>query len=144
MLNLFFGFQGRINRAKWWLAILIYVVAASLIIGLVLGVEEAVATPTLSANWIIAVLLYIPILISAIALGIKRLHDRNKSGWWLVLFYVVPYALQGIGTLMGEGIGMVLSLIGGAISIWALVELGILRGTIGANQYGPDPVPAAK
>ena len=37
---------------------------------------------------------------------------------------------------------MVLSLASLAISIWAIVELGCLKGTTGPNMYGPDPLPA--
>ena len=40
-------------------------------------------------------------LISGIAVGIKRLHDRDKGGWWLLLFYVVPGLLGGIGMATG-------------------------------------------
>jgi uncharacterized membrane protein YhaH (DUF805 family) len=35
---------------------------------------------------------------------------------------------------------MLLSLVSLAISLWGFVELGCLRGTIGPNQYGPDPI----
>jgi uncharacterized membrane protein YhaH (DUF805 family) len=53
-----------------------------------------------------------------IFVSVKRLHDLNKTGWWY-LFYVIP----------------------GAGWIWSFVELGCLRGTVGANRYGPDPSP---
>jgi uncharacterized membrane protein YhaH (DUF805 family) len=39
-----------------------------------------------------------------------------------------------------DGAGIILNLISFAISIWALVELGFLRGTVGPNRYGPDPL----
>src|SRR5262249_40775893 len=94
----------------------------------------------------------IAILISSIAVGIKRLHDRNKSGWFLLIFYLVPGILAAIGVgmaLVGLGsdstgaslVGMILNLAAAAVGIWAFVELGCLRGTVGPNQYGPDPVP---
>ena len=60
-------------------------------------------------------------------------------------FISSPTSCRRIGYGMGnEGLGAVVALIGFAVSIWAIVELGILRGTIGANQYGPDPLPAGK
>jgi uncharacterized membrane protein YhaH (DUF805 family) len=40
-----------------------------------------------------------------------------------------------------EGGGIILHLVSFAITIWAIVELGFLRGTIGPNRYGPDPLP---
>lgn len=146
LATLLFSFQGRINRAKFWLAILIYFIAF-LVIFLLFGAVAAAVNYELSMTTlvILAAIVYIPILISGIAVGIKRLHDRNKSGWWLLLFYLVPNVLQGIGGASGgQGIGMIFALIGFAISIWALVELGILRGASGPNQYGPDPLPASK
>ena len=49
-----------------------------------------------------------------------------------------------IGTIMEDSIviASVLGLAAFAIGVWAFVELGCLRGTIGANQYGPDPLAA--
>ena len=91
----------------------------------------------------ILIILYIPLFWVSLALGAKRLHDRNKSAWWLVLFYVAPGVASGIGDQM-EYLGFVLHLVAFAITVWAFVELGCLRGTVGPNQYGPDPLePAA-
>ena len=70
---------------------------------------------------------------SGVAVGLKRLHDRDMSGWWLLVFYLLPPALDGLGRALG--IPIIFSLAGSAISIWALVVLGVLRGTPGANQY---------
>ena len=96
----------------------------------------------LGAAIIVLVLAYIPLLWIGLALGAKRLHDRNKSGWWLVLiFWVVPAILQGSRRADRTSIGIILDP-GRAlrISIWGLVEFGFLRGTVGPNQYGPDPL----
>ncbi len=60
------------------------------------------------------------IWLGGIMLHLKRCHDRGKSGWWCLLL-IIP--------LVGF--------------IWALVDLGILPGTIGANEYGADPLEAA-
>jgi uncharacterized membrane protein YhaH (DUF805 family) len=143
--KLLFSFQGRINRAKYWLAILLYVLVSILagIIGYASD-SEGLATTLSSAVSLVT-------FISGILVGIKRLHDRDKSGWWLMLFYIAPGVLLGIGavtTLLGfadesAGAGMtglVFSLAGLAIVIWAFVELGCLRGTVGSNKYGPDPL----
>ena len=121
--HLFFNFSGRINRAKYWIAILIYSAIYQAINGM----------------------LNIVIFISSLAVGVKRLHDRNKSGWYLVLFYIVPGILitAGIvvGTFMDDSIllASILGLAAFAIGVWAFVELGCLRGDIGPNRYGPDP-----
>ena len=76
--------------------------------------------------------------VSGVAVGLKRLHDRGMSGWWLLVFYLLPAVLDGIGRAVD--VPIVFSLAGSVISIWALVVLGFLRGTAGVNQYGPDPL----
>ncbi len=143
--SLLVSFSGRINRAKFWAAILIYIVIYIVLFVLALALGQGMIMQLLGV--VIGILLFI----SGIAVGIKRLHDRNKSGWWLLLFYVVPGILSGIGMFMaiygavgGSGstgmLGLVLNIVALAICIWAFVELGCLRGTVGANQYGPDPL----
>jgi uncharacterized membrane protein YhaH (DUF805 family) len=132
--SLLFTFQGRINRAKYWLAVVVYI---SLMI-------VVTATAFLLGFgmlfFVILGIIYLVMLISSIAVGIKRLHDRDKSGWWLLLFYLLPAVLNGIGATLD--MQTIFSLAGAAISIWMIVELGFLRGTSGSNQYGPDPLAA--
>lgn len=55
------------------------------------------------------------VLWPAIATSVKCWHDRDKSGWW-VLINLIPV----LGTL------------------WVLVENGFLRGTPGPNRFGED------
>jgi uncharacterized membrane protein YhaH (DUF805 family) len=135
LIDLLFSFRGRINRGKYWLAFLIYVIFW-IVVGIV-GWGLLFVAYTLGA--IVFTLAFLVSLYSGIAVGIKRLHDRDKTGWYLLLFYLVPALLDGIGNSVG-GIGFIFSLAGLAISIWAFIELGCLRGTIGPNQYGPDPL----
>jgi uncharacterized membrane protein YhaH (DUF805 family) len=137
--NLFFKFGGRVNRAKYWLAWLVFIaIYAVLAVGGYLTDSMAFA----AVNAMITIVIFI----CSIAVGIKRLHDRNKTGWYMVLFYVLPGVLFIAGVMIGmtqDGSTMVataLWLIAFAISIWAFVELGCLRGTIGINPYGPDPL----
>lgn len=68
---------------------------------------------------IIASLYSLAVLIPSLAVGVRRLHDIGKSGWWL-LISLIP-------------------LVGG---IWLLVLLAT-NGVVGENQYGPDPKAAA-
>jgi uncharacterized membrane protein YhaH (DUF805 family) len=132
--QLLFGFQGRVNRANFWLAVGIWL-AAEIVISLVVGM----AVWIVGLVGLILLVIVIPMIVSSIAVGIKRLHDRDKSGWWLLLFYVLPGLMQGAGGMMGS-VGIALSLAALAIYVWAFVELGCLRGTVGPNQYGPDPL----
>ncbi len=141
--HLFFKFDGRVNRAKFWIAVLIF--AAINVVLAIVGyvMDQSVVFQALNS------MLGIVILISSIAVGVKRLHDRNKSGWYLLLFYLVPSVLVVIGVLIGAFVedstimATVLGLLAFAIAVWAFIEMGCLRGTIGINQYGPDPVAPA-
>ncbi len=73
---------------------------------------------TFSVIWLIVALLAgWPLL----AIQVKRWHDRSKSGFW-VFINMVPI----IGT------------------IWPLIELGYLQGSIGPNKYGNDPLSACQ
>jgi uncharacterized membrane protein YhaH (DUF805 family) len=141
MSQLLFSFQGRLNRQPYWLTSIAIVVLIIVLIAFALtmfGVHDFWAAGTTLA---LLVILYIPLLWVGLALGAKRLHDRDKSAWWLILFYLVPSLLSGAPNRIDGG-GFILHLAGFAITVWAFVELGCLRGTVGPNRYGPDPLAA--
>jgi uncharacterized membrane protein YhaH (DUF805 family) len=140
--NLLFSYEGRINRAKFWLAVLVYFVASIVAAIVGLGISDAVGQLLINGVSLVA-------FVSGIFVAIKRLHDRDRSGWWLLLFYIAPSVLLAIGIIWAVaaivagssgGIGWLIILAGFAVGIWGFVELGCLRGTIGPNQYGPDPL----
>ncbi len=144
----YFKFSGRLNRKPYWLrtlAIYAVILVVFLIAGLLAGGAGPVAGGGMSAVqmvvFAIAGIVALVAIIASIALQVRRLHDRNKSGWWLVFFAIVPtliqlgFAIPGDPTLALVGIGI--SLI---ISIWYLVEIGFLRGTDGPNRFGHDPL----
>jgi len=135
---LLFGFSGRINRAKFWLAALIYIVFFFGVVGITMAVSSS-----MDSVFVAALIAYVPLVISGLAVGIKRLHDRDKSAWWLAVFYLVPLAINLIAIyVLGDNgtLNLILMVVSFAINIWAIVELGLLRGTIGGNQYGGDPL----
>ena len=84
--SLLFSFRGRINRAKYWLAVLVFVVADA-----ALGLLGWVLDNGLAFQ-ILSFVVNLAVLIASIAVCIKRLHDRDRSGWWLLLFYAGPVA----------------------------------------------------
>ncbi|MEX2036250.1 MAG: DUF805 domain-containing protein [Xanthobacteraceae bacterium] len=134
-IDLLFGFKGRINRAKYWLVVLIWCIvwAAVAVTMIMSGASTAAAA--------VALIVLISTVVSGLAIGLKRLHDRNKSGWSLLLFYLVPLVVVTWANLIDAGMFQsVLSLLGFLFLIWAFVELGCRRGSIGGNPYGPDPV----
>lgn len=121
MLNLLFGWRGRIGRGSWWLAEFIAVPIVYLV-GFAALAGTASVDGGASSAWaggagflVIAAALVIGIWINVVA-TIKRFHDRGKSGAWFLIVFV-PF-------------------IGG---IWQLVECGFCSGDDGENQYGPPP-----
>lgn len=136
---LFFDFNGRISRKPWWICGLI-LVGIALAFGAAAG-ATAVLTGAEALVGIAAIIFVLAIMYPSMALGAKRLHDRGKSAWWLILFYVLPNVLEGIGGYIGGEEGVLpLSVAAGALGIWGLVELGFLKGEQGPNAYGPDPL----
>ena len=122
MQSLLFSFQGRVNRAKWWLV----GIASSVVFGVVFaivmalfggGTDPTTGMPSFSAiGGILMAIAYIVLLWIGLAISVKRCHDRNRSGWFVLLGFV-PIA-----------------------NIWYLIEVAFLKGTTGANQYGADPL----
>ena len=120
--QILFSFEGRIPRRQYWGAMGIQIV-----VGMLIGLLAAFVIPSFGGNRdaasgvvIVLIVLMIPVGIffmwAGLAIGIKRWHDRDKSGWWM-LISIIPY-------------------IGG---IWQLIECGCLRGTEGPNRFGGDP-----
>jgi uncharacterized membrane protein YhaH (DUF805 family) len=134
-IDLLFGFKGRINRAKYWLVVLIWsAVWAAIAVIIIMSGAAMIAA-------IVAAIILVPTVVSGLAIGFKRLHDRNRSGWSLLLFYLVPFIGLTWANLVQAGIFQsALSLVGFLFLTWAFIELGCRRGSIGGNSYGPDPV----
>jgi uncharacterized membrane protein YhaH (DUF805 family) len=137
-----FSFTGRLNRARFWLANIVLFMVSLVLAPIRILSAVLIATSPLSLAGLIA---YLLVLFACLAVAIKRLHDRDKSAWWLLLFYLVPLILQTIAYYTAPGTGavevrVILGLACLFIVIWCLVDLGFLRGTAGTNRYGPDPL----
>jgi uncharacterized membrane protein YhaH (DUF805 family) len=139
--------SGRIDRASWWIASCALLIAGAIVLKLidVFDYDRLVAaTNTFLAVSIglILVILFVLLLYALLAVGVKRLHDRNKRGWWVFLFLLVPVLAFVIGALAPD-LGAELTWSGIAIvailGVWALIELGVLSGTAGPNRYGSAP-----
>ena len=91
----------------------------------------------------------------ATAVMVKRLNDRDRPNWLVAVFWaptilILLAQLLGVGATMQEiggqtvmvptTIGWIVNLLTLVVGIWALVELGILKGTPGPNRHGPDPL----
>ncbi len=100
------GFSGRASRSEYWYWILFYFIGAIVaeIIDAVLGITA------------IYPLFSLAVLLPGIAVAVRRLHDLDRSGWWILL---------GLIPLVGAII----------LIIWYC-----MKGTTGPNRFGPDPL----
>jgi uncharacterized membrane protein YhaH (DUF805 family) len=140
MTQLLFSFRGRLNRKSYWMTIIATMAIIVLLLLLALSMLREHRFEFAAFTVVILLILYIPLVWIGLAISAKRLHDRDKSAWWLLVFYLLPGILSTAGNEMGDVGFILLHIISFAISVWAFVELGCLRGTPGPNRYGPDPL----
>jgi len=107
----YIDFSGRSSRAEyWWFTLFIVLVAV-----IVTAVDTVVLGTDLRDIGLLSTVWDLATLIPSLAIGVRRLHDIDKSGWWILLWFVLV-------------IGWIVLL------VWA-----IKRGDRGPNKYGPDP-----
>ena len=148
-----FNWHDRAPRSEFWWFILFatiaqYVLALFMLIPFI-GV-------------VIYVVAYVYILWAQFMVSIRRLHDKNRSGWWLILNIVLMVigsvflsavifldGLQGgyhdgdtISTIL-MGIGIIFFLAAFVIGIFIFVMM-VTAGTVGPNRFGPDPLALAR
>ena len=79
VLERFAKFDGRAGRAEYW-----WFVLANLIVYILLAILMQVATIFV----ILLIGFWLAIIVPSIAVAIRRLHDTNKSGWFLLISFV--------------------------------------------------------
>ena len=107
------NFSGRAPRWEYWywvLFVIIVGIVSSLIDSFIFGSD-----PTEGGFAPVQTLTGLALFIPGIAIGIRRLHDLDRTGWWFLIAFT--------------GIGLILLL------IWAC-----MKGTAGPNRFGPDPL----
>ena len=110
MPNLFTT-KGRIPRSTYWIFFIVFYGICALLgyafdSGKVSELQKAIVT-----------LLFLPFVFMGLIVQIKRWHDRNKSGWWVLINLVPCFG-----------------------ALWSFIECGFLKGTTGENRFGPDPM----
>ncbi len=104
----YFDFRTRSSRSEYWWWYLF---------GLLVGIATAILDVILFGGAeILNSISSLALLIPGLAVGVRRLHDLNRSGWWLLI------GLTVIGIL------------------FPLLYWFVQPGTRGTNQYGPDPL----
>jgi len=161
-----FGFKGRINRAKYWLAGLVIVCFMIFFAILTVGLGLLSLTGKTSfgfdiddvfrvidpANWRRVALAEVPSLfVKAIgtalflwiylATSIKRLHDRDRSGWWIVPFLFIPGLYNQFADRLPDSYWVLpLALIVAVLLLWGCIEMFFLSGSRKTNRFGPNPL----
>lgn len=117
----YFRFSGRAVRSEYWWYFL-FNIAVAAVIALVEGGTSSVSGPGgVSASYnagLFGSLWSLANLVPGLAVGVRRLHDTDRSGWWLLIAFV--------------------PLIGALLLIYWLAS----RGTPGGNRFGADPMGA--
>ena len=130
-------FSGRSRRMEFWMFSLLNLIVYAVLVAISFSgfpwaailAEDADALanmPDLSGITIVALVLLaiwaLAIIIPSIAVTVRRLHDRDMSGWWylgLIVLSLIPLV--------------------GFIASIAMLVLMLLPGTAGPNRFGDDP-----
>lgn len=126
-------FSGRSRRMEYWMFTLLNIIVMLVLAFIAFGgigladladpASDEMLIAGLTGGFGLLILLYfLVILIPSIAVTVRRLHDRDMSGWWYLGFFV----------------GGLLPFVGFLFSI-ALLVLMLLPGTTGPNRFGEDP-----
>ncbi len=126
-------FSGRSRRMEYWMFALLNVIVMTVLMFLAFGAggfaslaDPEAAEAGLGAMFgglgLLLVIYALAVLIPSVAVTVRRLHDRDMSGWWY----------------LGAILGSMIPVIGFLVSI-AFLVLMALPGTRGPNRYGPDP-----
>ena len=165
--DLLFGFEGRIRRRDWWLASIAMGLAQTLTTRvadtLLFGADADLqagnyvtwfvgSAPGAGPQWT-ALAFAIVFLWPALALILKRAHDRDRRGWELVAIHIAAAtgylfpadayesagrAMDAADWLAGAPM-MAWGLVIIVASLYQLVVLGFLDGTRGPNRFGRSP-----
>lgn len=105
-------FSGRASRSQFW-----YFTLFSFLISLAISVVTGIIGSVLNTGIfsLLGVLYSLAIVVPSVCLGIRRLHDTGKSGWWY-LISLVPF------------VGFII-----------LIVFWVMDSEADRNQYGPNP-----
>jgi len=126
--------EGRATRGELW--------AKSFVLGVVgfgaaMLVSVVVPGFLAFAAMVVLVVVLVGVQMTVIA---RRLHDRDKSGLYVVFFYGLPLLMDAVAWRAAESVlATAATFASGVIALWAFVEIFCLPGTAGPNRFGPDP-----
>lgn len=156
-------FKGRASRSEYWWFSLFFSLTVCLVMGVSL-IASLLSPLVVLAGMGVTAAAVLAMLLPSFAVAVRRLHDCNLSGWWLLAAYTLPVLLAlGLGAIMGLPLAASWEILNSAGSppvqamlrsrpgLYALylpeVAAGlsmlyffIKKGTAGANRFGPDPL----
>ena len=139
-LKALISFRGRAGRNEYLRAYMItfagFLLSAPVapVLGSLFGSTVFFASIGLTAAALYA------LIVLCLAVSVRRLHDRDKSGWWIVPYWALPTLFVSAGLhVSGGAAGPLLQFIGYLLAGAVFVELGFLEGTKGSNAHGQDP-----
>ena len=144
---LYTSFEGRINRKRYWMGLIVLIIVMIVVMFVAIFLVGGSVLVNDTRTRLVTFVLQLLFLYPSAALIVKRLHDRNRPSYFAA-FLLVPMVIKAVTDLMGmtgdpvsqNALDYLLNIIIFAVSVWFFIELGCLRGTVGPNQYGPDPL----
>lgn len=164
-LRRYADFSGRSRRMEYWmwklflfLVGIAFWVVMMVVGGAALAAGDPQAMVAAGGGVMIVMLIYLlfglAVIIPDLAVTVRRLHDTNRTGWWilapLVPYLVATVAMIGSGSTGEQGgiaaggvFALVAMLVAFVLCIMLLVFM-FLDGTLGPNRFGPDPKGASE
>ena len=134
---LFNSFDGRISRQTFWIGIAVLLVAE---------ITAHLAAEALQGERLSAIV-DLAFTYPEFAIAAKRAHDRDLPIWILIIFFGGGAVLDLLTVLNLTGsteqpsvLSLFIAVPFTVLLVALMIELGLRRGTIGPNRYGPDPV----
>jgi uncharacterized membrane protein YhaH (DUF805 family) len=110
------NFSGRAIRSEYWYWTLFVIIVVG-----VFGVVDELLYPgvQMGAFSVVNMIVSLGLVLPGLAVSVRRLHDIDRTGWWLLLGFTV-------------------------IGAFVLIYWACQRGTLGPNRFGPDPMPVSE
>lgn len=129
-------FSGRAQRSEYWWFMLFNLfgsIANSSLDAMVFGVNED------SAGGPFSLLFALGMILPLLSVTARRLHDMDKSAWWMAAPYGVLF-LTVLSTELGLNIFAAAGLVATLVLMLLLFVWTVMKGTEGPNRFGPDPL----
>lgn len=135
-----FSFRGRISRLYFLVGALGVPLLVSLLTLLVISLFswwEPLPEWVGALGTILMIIVGLAVMVSIISFWVRRLHDLNFSGWWILAIWIYGFALDWASTMVLDQKALFYTI--SALTWLPFLLLLFVRGTKGANRFGVDP-----